>query len=113
MKTEQQVQLENVAELAKLQSENPDARIICFVSEDANNGEHSYMSAKFGKPRLEKLTLHNNVWIDDEEMECKIADNVSEEWHDDLSDQEVESIIEDRLDKVVFEEIIVIYINEH
>ncbi len=112
MKTEQMVQQENIDELIRLQKENPDARIMCFVSEECNNGDFSYMSANFGKPRLENMALINNYWLDDEEeIKENIACDIDEEF-DSISRKEFEEMVEKKFEEII-EEIIVIYIESY
>ena len=112
MKTEQQVLQENINELVRLQAENPDARVICFVNEECNNGEYGYMSSNFGMPRLEKMAVIDNVYTDDEDdVYQSILDDIDNEDHDDLQYREIEEIADDRYEKIEWESIIVIYID--
>ena len=113
MKTEYQVQQEYTDELIKLQLENPNARVMCFVSDECTNGDYSYQSSEMGKPRLEKMTLINEHWYTNDD-EDEIMEHLWEEFdcedHDDLSDQEKEDTVEDRFENYKYEEIVVIYI---
>jgi len=110
MKTEMQVQQDNINELVRLQAENPNARVMCFVSEDCNNGEYSYMSSIFGKPRLERMTLWNNYWIDEEDYVEVEIENQLLEINPNLSKEELKKLTKAQFDIVEWEEIIVIYI---
>ena len=113
MKTKKRVQQENINELIKLQTENPNAKVICFVSESCNNGEHSYMSANFGKPKIEKLTLWSDCWIDDEDyIKDELSNNLCDE-NSALSQKEFEKLVEKEYEKIKWEDTIVIYIDEH
>ena len=61
------VQQKNIDELVKLQKENPNAKVMCFVSSECINDDYGYTSANFGKPRLEKMALWGDVWTNDED----------------------------------------------
>lgn len=113
MKTERAVQQENIDELVKLQNENPDARVICFVSEDAVNDDYGYTGAEFGKPYLETLTLYDEMYRDEDDSKEYLGDTLYTDGiiTDDMTQEEMEVVIDQKYEELGYEKVIVIYIN--
>lgn len=113
MKKEHEVQQEHIDELVRLQSENPEARVICFVDQEAVNDDFGYTGAEFGKPYLETLTLYDEMYRDEEDSKNYLCDSLysDKKITDDMTDEEVEVLINNEYERLGYERVIVIYIN--
>ena len=114
MKTELSIQQENINELVRLQKENPNARVMCFVSEECCSSDYSYQASSFGKPRFEKMFLIDDLWIDDEDyVRERIADDLFDDGKIDdfTSDEDIEILVDKEFKNYEGENIISVYIN--
>ena len=107
-------QKENIANLLKLIQENPDMEILPMVDSNIvlDDGYH-YWTAKWGSAKVTKY------WIDD----CRIyeyddLEDLVEEWvdnnyedYEDLSDDELFDLAEDRIKSQDWKPAIIVYIN--
>lgn len=102
--------LEDTTELKKLILENPDLPLLIFAGEDANrDGGYAQVQARVNG--IEELILHNNKWIEREEFEEELRNYLwLEDEYKDLSDNEYDKMIEEKVENTKFTEAIVIYV---
>ncbi|MGL6187171.1 MAG: hypothetical protein ACRC1T_17510 [Clostridium chrysemydis] len=117
MKTEVQIQQENLNTLLTLMKENPTLRVIPMVeSEVVQSEDYSTWAGSFGKARID------DIWCDDERIYFKYYDEEdlieTEEYNlscnedlSHLSDEEVSKMAEENVKKIEWEKVIVVEIN--
>ena len=97
--------------LRNLILENPDLPVLIFCGEDAWNGEWGYTSAQASSGKVEELTLYNDQWMDRDDYEEALADNLAdEEEYKDLSDDDYEKMIQEKVEQTEFVKAIVIWV---
>lgn len=109
------VSLEDTTELRKLIIDNPDLPLLIFCGEESWDGEHTYSSASASKGSIQELTLYENVydavWMDREDYAEKLSDDLAfEEEHKDITDEEYDKIIDQKVKETEFVKAIVIYV---
>lgn len=97
--------------LRNLILENPDLPVLIFCGEDAWNGEWGYTSAQASSGKVEELTLYSDQWMDRDDYEEALADNLAdEEEYKDLSDDDYEKMIQEKVEQTEFVKAIVIWV---
>lgn len=105
-------------ELKQMIVENPELPLLIFCGEEAYHGEFAYESNQLNaKPCIKELALYESSmhdgleWVDREEYEDRLRDDMSD-WQEleNLSDEEFDKQVADRLSKVNFIKAIVIYV---
>ena len=109
------VSLEDTTELRKLIIDNPDLPLLIFCGEESWDGEHSYSSASASKGSIQELTLYESVydavWMDREDYAEKLADDLcDDEEYKDMTDEEYDKIIDQKVKETEFVKAIVIYV---
>lgn len=110
-KTKLNCSLNDTTELRKLIIENPDLPLLIFCGEDSWHDEYPYEQADVKRVGIEELTLYNDYWLDKDDYEEKLADNLSdEEEYKDLSEEEYDRMIKEKIAGTEFVKAIVIYV---
>ena len=102
--------LKDCTELKQLILENPDLPLIAFAGEEAWQGEYGYNQADV-RCGLESLTLYADLWLDEDEYKEKLNNDLAdEEEYKDLSDEDYEKIIDEKVKETEFIKAIVIWV---
>lgn len=105
------VSLEDTTGLRELIMENPDLPLIIFCGSEANSGEFPYESNKDVGCDIEELTLYKNWWIPKDEYEEQLRDDLAdEEEYKDVTDEEYDEMIDQKVKETEFVKAIVIYV---
>lgn len=105
------VSLEDTAELRKLIIENPDLPLLIFCGEEAYSGEFSYESNADIRCDIQELTLYKDYWIPKDEYDEHLRDDLcGEEEYKDMTDEEYDRIIDQKVNETEFVKAIVIYV---
>ena len=105
-------------ELKQMIVENPELPLLIFCGDEAYHGEFAYEANPLNaKPCIKELALYESSiydgleWVDREEYEDRLRDDMSD-WQEleNLSDEEFDKQVADRLSKVDFIKAIVIYV---
>ncbi|MCM1234160.1 MAG: hypothetical protein NC489_28995 [Ruminococcus flavefaciens] len=103
--------LNDTTKLRNLILENPQLPLLIFCGEEVNDGDYPYEQAYVKSEEIKELTLYNNIWMDKDDYEESLSDNLcDEEEYKDLSDYEYEQMIEQKVAKTEFVKAIVIYV---
>lgn len=103
--------LKDTTELKKLILENPDLPLLVFAGEESWQGEYSYNQVDARIHGVQELTLYNDYWMDRDEYEEELSNNLcDEEEYKNLSDEEWDKMIKQKVDKTEFCQAIVIYV---
>lgn len=95
--------LPDIKGLRKLILENPDLPLIIFCGEDANTGEYAYEASDSASVELEELTFYNNFWIDKNDYEEQLADNMCNMADfKDMPDWEFDRLINKKVEETEF-----------
>lgn len=109
------VSLEDTTELRKLIIENPNLPLLIFCGEESWDGEHPYSSAFASGGSIQELTLYENgydaIWMDKEDYAEKLSDDLAdEEEYKNITDEEYDKIIDQKVNETEFVKAIVIYV---
>lgn len=116
LRTEMEIQQENIKELIKLTQENTGLKIIPMVDIDVcSSDDYSCWAGSWGKPRVDEC------WCDDERIYFKRDDfeDLVSQYIDNLDqdtlsnfydDAEVEKHAEEHVNNLAWEKVIVVYI---
>lgn len=106
------VSLEDTTELRKLIIENPDLPLLFFVGDDAYIDDgYQYSMAYAANASIQKLTLHNDVWMDKDDYAEKLGNDLAfEEEYKDMTDEEYDKMIDQKISETEFVKAIVIYV---
>lgn len=106
------VSLEDTTELRKLIIENPDLPLLFFVGDDAYHDDgYSYSMAYGSNAEIQELTLYSDVWMDEDDYTEKLSDDLAfEEEYKDMTDEEYDAMIDQKVNKTEFVKAIVIYV---
>lgn len=103
--------LNDTSVLKKLILENPDLPLLIFAGEDAWRGDWSYNQVDASRGRVEELTLYGDRWMDRDDYEEELTDDLcDEEEYKNLSDEEYFKMIEQKVAETEFCRAIVIYV---
>lgn len=95
--------LPDIMGLRKLILENPDLPLIIFCGEDANTGEYAYEASDSASVEIEELTFYNNFWIDKNDYEEQLADNMCNMADfKDMLDWELDRLISKKVEETEF-----------
>ena len=110
-KTKLPVSLEDTTELRKLIIDNPDLPLIVFCGDDCWHDFYPYEKANINGCDVEKLTLYNDWWIDKEDYADRLSDDLAdEEEYKDMTDDEYDAMIDQKVNETEFVKAIVIYV---
>lgn len=105
------VSLKDTTELRKLIIENPDLPLLIFCGEESNSGEYPYESNKDVGCNISELTLYKDWWIPRDEFEDQLRDDLAdEEEYIDMTDEEYDKMIDQKVNETEFVKAIVIYV---
>ena len=106
------VSLEDTTELRKLIIENPDLPLLFFCGEEAYyDYGYPYSMASASNAEIQDLTLYNNVWMDKDDYAEKLRDDLAfEEEYISMSDEEYDTMIDQKVNETEFVKAIVIYV---
>lgn len=103
--------LNDTTELRKLILENPDLPLLIFCGEDSWHDEYPYEQADASGGEIKELTLYNDWWLDKDDYEDKLSDDLCDkEEYKDLSDEEYNKMIKQKIAETEFVKAIVIYV---
>ena len=110
--TQLPVSLEDATELRKLIIGNPDLPLLIFCGEEAYcNDEYQYTMAYSTKQSIQELTLYNDIWMTKDDYAEKLGDDLAfEEEYKDMTDEEYDAMIGQKINETEFVKAIVIYI---
>lgn len=106
------VSLEDTTELRKLIIENPDLPLLFFVGYDAYSDDgYQYSMAYASNAEIQELTLYSDVWMDKDDYIEKIRDDLAfEEEYINMTDDEYDKMIDQKVNETEFVKAIVIYV---
>ena len=111
MTTKFDCSLKDTTVLRNLILENPDLPLIVFCGEEAWNGEYGYTQATTNRGEIEELTLYSDRWMDREEYEEELSDDLcDEEEYKNLSDKEWDEMIAQKVAETEFVKAIVLWV---
>lgn len=103
--------LNDTAVLRNLILENPDLPLLIFCGEDSWHDEYPYEQADASGGEIKELTLYNEWWLDKEDYEDKLLDDLyDQEEYKSLSDEEYNQMIRQKVAETEFVRAIVIYV---
>lgn len=103
--------LNDTTELRKLIIENPDLPLLIFAGEEAWQGEYSYNQVYASVGSIQTLTLYNGMWLDEQEYEDRLYDDLCDcVEYIDLSNEEYNKAIKQKVAETEFVKAIVIYV---
>lgn len=106
-----QCSLKDTIVLRNLILENPELPLIVFVGEDAWTGDWSYNQVDASNGRVEELTLYGDRWMDRDDYEEELSNDLcDEEEYKNLSDEEWDKMIEQKVAETEFVKAIVFYV---
>lgn len=116
MKKEIVIQQENVKELMKLASENPDYKIIPMVDIDVcASDDYNYWAGSFGKPRIDEYYVNDErIYFKRDDFEDLVQEYIDGLDEETLSkfydDAELEKHAEEHIENLGWEKVILVYI---
>lgn len=103
--------LNDTTELRKLIIENPDLPLIVFCSDECNDGDYCYEYADVYNTSITELTIYDDHWLSKDDYEDKLSDDLCDkEEYKDLSDEEYNKMIKQKIAETEFVKAIVIYV---
>lgn len=97
--------------LRNLILENPELPVLIFCGEDAWNGDYGYTQACASKGEIEYLTLYGDRWMDEDDYREELSDDLcDEEEYKNLSDDDYDAMIEQKVAETEFVKAIVIWV---
>lgn len=103
--------LDDTSELRQLILENPELPLIVFCGEESYIGEYYYNMACVGKTEIDELTLYGELWLGRDDYKEKLTEDLcDEEAYVDLSDEEYDQMIKEKVEKTEFVKAIVVYV---
>lgn len=110
-KLRNQCSLKDTTILKNLILENPELPLIIFIGEEAWGGEHPYEQADTTRGAVEELTLYGDMWLDKEDYEERLADDLGyEEEYKNMSDEEYNKMIDEKVAETGFVKAIVLWV---
>lgn len=109
------VSLQDTSNLRQLILDNPDLPLIIFCGDESWDGEHAYNSASASKGSIQELALYDDgwdeTWMEKEEYREKLEDDLyDDEEYKDMSDEEFNNMIDNKIAETEFVRAIVIYV---
>ena len=103
------VSLNDTTELRNLIIENPDLPLLIFAGEEAWQGEWNYNQTDARVWGIKTLTLYNDMWLDKEDYEDRLYDDLCEcAEYIVLSNEEYDKMIKQRVAETEFVKAIVV-----
>lgn len=108
MKTETEVQNENINELIRLAKENPTLRIVPMVDNDVCNDEYSSYLGQWGKPCLdERYDKDEIIYFRSNDGDERLMYDLMDESEEDINEEKAWEIV----DSYEWEKVILVNIN--
>lgn len=106
------VSLEDTTELRKLIIENPDLPLLIFCGEESYYDDgYPYSMAYASNGDIQELTLYSDVWMDKDDYAEKLSNDLAfEEEYKDMTDEEYDAMIHQKVSETEFVKAIVIYV---
>lgn len=102
--------LKDCTKLKQMILENPDLPLIAFAGEDAWQDMGGYNQADV-RCYIETLTLYGDMWCDEDDYRERLTDNLAdEEEYKNLSDEEFEKMIDEKVAETEFVKVIAIWV---
>jgi hypothetical protein len=106
-----QCSLKDTTILRNLILENPELPLIIFCGEGVWNGEYRYCQADASKGEIEELTLYGDKWLNKEDYEEELYDDLGyEEEYKNMSDEEYTKMIDKKVAETEFVKAIVLWV---
>lgn len=104
--------LNDLTELKQLILKNPELPLIIFCGEDSWHDYWGYEQAMVnGKPCIEELTLYNDRWMDHDDYQDRLSEDLCDlEEYKDMSDEDYFKMINKKVEETEFVKAIVIYV---
>lgn len=103
--------LNDTSELRKLILENPDLPLLIFAGEYAWSDNYPYEQTDASGGEIQTLTLYNGYWLDENDYEDRLRDDLCDlEEYKNLSDEEYDKMIDQKVAETEFAKAIVIYV---
>lgn len=103
--------LNDTTKLRNLILENPDLPLLIFCGEDSWHDEYPYEQADVRQSGIQELTFYNDYWMDKDDYEDRLSDDLCElPEYIDMSDQEYNQMIKQKVEETEFVKVIVIYV---
>lgn len=99
--------------LRNLILENPELPVLIFCGEEAWTGDHSYNQVDASRGEIEELTLYSDKWINREEYEDELYDDLyfdNREQCKTMSDEEYNKMIDKKVAETEFVKAIVLWV---
>lgn len=114
-KTNLPVSLKDTTELRRLIIENPDLPLLIFCGEESWDGEHAYSSAFASSGSIQELTLYEDgydaIWMDRKDYAEKLSYDLDDkEEYKDMTHDEYDKMIDQKVKETEFVKAIVIYV---
>lgn len=110
-KTKLDCYINDTAELRNLILENPELPLLIFCGEDAWHDIYAYEQASAGVKGIQELTLYDNYWLEKDDYEEGLSDILcDQEEYKDLTDEEYDQMIQQKVAETEFVKAIVIYV---
>lgn len=111
MSTKKDCSMPDTTVLRELILNNPKLPVLIFCGEESYTGEYGYNQAYASSGEIEELTLYNDYWLAKDNYREELTDNLSdEEQYKDLSDEDYEKMIDQKVAETEFVKAIVIYV---
>lgn len=103
--------MNDTTNLRNLILENPDLPLLIFCGEESWHDEYPYEQADASGGEIKELALYNDLWLDKDDYEDKLSDDLCDkEEYRDLSDEEYNRMIRQKIAETEFVKAIVIYV---
>lgn len=103
--------LNDTTVLRNLILENPDLPLIIFCGEDSWHDEYPYEQADASSGGIAELTFYNGWWLEKDDYEDALSDDLCDkEEYKDLSDEEYDKMIKQKVAETEFVKAIVIFV---
>ena len=103
--------LNDTSKLRNLIIENPELPLLFFCSENSWSGEWAYTQGEASDGDIECLTLYNDMWLNKDDCEEELRDDLIDSGeYDDLSDEEFDKVVKQKIEEIEFIKAIVVYI---
>lgn len=105
--------LKDCQQLKELILANPSLPLLVFAGEDAWQGEYHYNLTDVHGCRVDELTLYCDCWMDRDEFEEEITNDLWEEdpdFYKDMPDDEYDAAVAARIEETEFVKAIVMYV---
>ena len=112
MALKNEVTIPNSSELRQLIVDNPGLPLIIFAGEEAWSGNFPYTAATHVLCKIEELTLFEELWMDKDDYEERLYDDLSDEpGYIGLSEKEYSNAISKIVEATEFIKAITVWLN--